>query len=133
MLPGAGGAAIGIVEASYRSRLLFLSLKATVNHPDPIAWGHHIFLRVAAPLSAGVYNVTASAAAFGQAFTVQLLVDEDKVLNENIHVNQVSWWMMVMLCVCVHSAAHGAAVYLSFDPTVPARHRAGLLVSLQLC
>lgn len=80
---------MSIAETSYRSRLLFLSLRPTVNHPDPVAWGHHVFLRLAAPLAAGSYNVTVAAAAWGQDTTLPLVVDEDKTLNEAIHVNQV--------------------------------------------
>lgn len=83
-----------IAEASYRSRLLFLSLRPTINHPDPIAWGHHVFLRLAAPLAAGSYNVTVAAAVWGQQATLPLAVDEDKTLNEAIHVNQV--WSAVI-------------------------------------
>lgn len=78
------------MEVSYRSRVIFESLKATANYPEPIAWGHHAFLRLAAPLAAGSYNITAAAAAFGSEMTVQLVVaDGDNNLNEAIHVNQV--------------------------------------------
>jgi hypothetical protein len=60
-----------------------------MNHPDPIAWGHHVFLRLTVPLTAGVYNVTAAAPAFGQETILPLAMDEAATLNENIHVNQV--------------------------------------------
>lgn len=78
-----------------------MSLRETVNHPDPIAWGHHVFLRLSGPLSSGAYNVTVAAAAFGQEVTAQLLVDEDKTLNENIHVNQVRLTHLTYSCVTV--------------------------------
>jgi len=84
------GASVAIAAASYRSRLLFLALQASSTFPNPIAWGHHVSLRLATPLTQGqTYNITALAAACGQDTTVQLLADEAAGVNENIHVNQV--------------------------------------------
>jgi hypothetical protein len=78
-----------VVGASYRSRLLFMALQPSSSYPNPISWGHHVSLKLAAPLRKGSYNITARAAAFGEDTRVQLLVDEEAVVNENIHVNQV--------------------------------------------
>jgi len=107
--PHAGGS-LAIAETSYRSRLLFMSLRETINHPDPIAWGHHVFLRLSGPLSSGTYNVTVAAAAFGQEVTLQLLVDEDKTLNENIHVNQVRVTHLTPTCATLSPFAKGWAL-----------------------
>jgi hypothetical protein len=123
---------LSIAETSYRSRLLFLSLRPTINHPDPVAWGHHVFLQLAAHLAAGSYNVTVAAAAWGQEVTLSLVVDEDKTLNEAIHVNQVRsvihcvtdlfcncsefWWDKVK-CMCGEPGSKGpAALHHSVAP-----------------
>jgi hypothetical protein len=94
---------------SYRFRLLFMALDASSNYPNPISWGHHVSIRLASRLTKGTYSITALAAAFGEDTTVLLLVDEEAVVNENIHVNQVSRWASD--CVILHVGPGGSVVY----------------------